>query len=113
MEEQANSPSSSTDSSSHPSLSTASSFTQNTRRDLSTDLRLGLSLSTSTAQEDPLNLRKLFILLFQASSKIFAYNHRWFNHLLCLLLLANRRTIYQIGLLSSQFSGVHLQREKP
>ncbi|KAG0496482.1 hypothetical protein HPP92_001173 [Vanilla planifolia] len=61
MEEQANSPSSSTDSSSHPSLSTASSFTQNTRRDLSTDLRLGLSLSTSTAQEDPLNLRENYL----------------------------------------------------
>ncbi|KAG1328313.1 auxin-responsive protein IAA4 [Cocos nucifera] len=44
------SPSSSIDSSSHPALSTASSLSQ-PRRDLSTDLRLGLSLSTSSLQD--------------------------------------------------------------
>ncbi|PKA56617.1 Auxin-responsive protein IAA31 [Apostasia shenzhenica] len=48
MEEQVISPSSSSiDSCNHPASSTASSLTQSTRRDLSTDLRLGLSLSTS------------------------------------------------------------------
>ncbi|KAG0500974.1 hypothetical protein HPP92_001046 [Vanilla planifolia] len=31
------------------------------KEDLSTDLRLGLSLSTSTAQEDPLNLRENYL----------------------------------------------------
>ncbi|XP_026663330.1 auxin-responsive protein IAA4 isoform X2 [Phoenix dactylifera] len=50
------SPSSSIDSSSHPALSTASSLSQ-PRRDLSTDLRLGLSLSTSSPQDSSSSAR--------------------------------------------------------
>ncbi|XP_039129700.1 auxin-responsive protein IAA4-like isoform X2 [Dioscorea cayenensis subsp. rotundata] len=48
MGERGSSPSSSTDSSSHPALSTASSFSR-PARDLSTDLRLGLSISSSSS----------------------------------------------------------------
>ncbi|KAL0927332.1 hypothetical protein M5K25_001495 [Dendrobium thyrsiflorum] len=51
MEEQENSPSSSIDSSSHPPISSSSSSFYTTRRALSTDLQLGLSLSTSSFQE--------------------------------------------------------------
>ncbi|XP_010909436.1 auxin-responsive protein IAA4 isoform X1 [Elaeis guineensis] len=50
------SPSSSIDSSSHPALSTASSLSQ-PRRDLSTDLRLGLSLSASSLQDSSSSAR--------------------------------------------------------
>ncbi|PKU83509.1 auxin-responsive protein IAA4-like [Dendrobium catenatum] len=50
MEELENSPSSSIDSSSHPPISSSSSSSYNTRRALSTDLQLGLSLSTSSFQ---------------------------------------------------------------
>ncbi|XP_020271747.1 auxin-responsive protein IAA4-like [Asparagus officinalis] len=56
MEEQGNSPSSSIDSSSYPSLYSAS-LSQSTRRDLSTDLRLGLSLSTSSLHDNYSNER--------------------------------------------------------
>ncbi|KAH0462694.1 hypothetical protein IEQ34_010269 [Dendrobium chrysotoxum] len=56
MEEQGNSPSSSIDSSSEPSLSTESSSSLAAKGDLSTDLRLGLS--TSASQSTPLNLRE-------------------------------------------------------
>lgn len=52
-----NSPSSSIDSSSHPALSTSSSLSQ-PRRDLSTNLRLGLSLSTSSQLDGSSNTRE-------------------------------------------------------
>nr|CAD1843531.1 unnamed protein product [Ananas comosus var. bracteatus] len=51
------SPSSSIDSSSHPVLSTTSSLSQPRRRDLSTDLRLGLSLSSSSLLDSSSNSR--------------------------------------------------------
>ncbi|KAH7688991.1 hypothetical protein IHE45_03G065700 [Dioscorea alata] len=47
-EKEVSSPSSSTDSNNHPAFSTASSFSK-PARDLSTDLRLGLSLSSSSS----------------------------------------------------------------
>ncbi|KAJ0978710.1 hypothetical protein J5N97_014184 [Dioscorea zingiberensis] len=55
MEEQTSSPSSSIDSSSYPVLSTSSSRSRPIFRDLSTDLKLGLSISSSPSTDTSFN----------------------------------------------------------